>query len=162
MTAVAGATANLLDFVTNFWDVHRSTPGINDFAFGNPQEMAMPGFIGALAKHLEPESKDWYAYKRSEPNARQTVARRLSEWRGLQFQPEDIALTVGAFGAIATACDALLDPGDEVIFSLPTWFFYEPMLLLNGARPVKVPVRREDHDLDVDASPARSRRRPGW
>ena len=130
--------------------MHRSTPGINDFAFGNPQEMAMPGFIGALAKHLEPESKDWYAYKRSEPNARQTVARRLSEWRGLQFQPEDIALTVGAFGAIATACDALLDPGDEVIFSLPTWFFYEPMLLLNGARPVKVPVRREDHDLDVD------------
>jgi len=150
MTAVAGATANLMDFVTNFWDVHRSTPGINDFAFGNPQEMAMPGFIGALAKHLEPQSKDWYAYKRSEPNARQTVARRLSEWRGLQFQPEDIAMTGGAFGAIATAFDALLDPGNEVIFSLPTWFFYEPTLLSSGARPVKVPVRTEDHDLDVD------------
>ena len=59
-------------------------------------------------------------------------------------------MTVGAFGAIATACDALLDPGDEVIFSLPPWFFYEPMLLLSGARPIKVAVREDDHDLDVD------------
>ncbi len=150
MAAVAGATANLVDFATNFWGVHRSTPDINDFAFGNPQEMAIPGFTGALAKHLEPKSKDWYAYKWSEPDARQTVARRLSEWRGMQFLPEDIAMTVGAFGAIATAFDVFLDPGDEVIFSLPPWFFYEPMLLLNGARPVKVPVRAEDHDLDVD------------
>ena len=45
----------------------------------------------------------------------------------------------------------MLDPGDEVIFSLPPWFLYEPMLLAADAVPVKVRVRSDDHDLDLDA-----------
>ena len=33
----------------------------------------------------------------------------------------------------------------------PPWFFYEAMILSVGAEPVKVKVREEDWDLDVDA-----------
>jgi aspartate aminotransferase len=44
----------------------------------------------------------------------------------------------------------LINPGDEVVFSIPPWFFYEPMVLLAGAVPIKVPVRADNHDLDVD------------
>ena len=46
---------------------------------------------------------------------------------------------------------ALLDPGDEVVYSLPPWFLYEPMLIAAGAVPVKVRVREDDDDLDLDA-----------
>ena len=76
---------------------------------------------------------------------------RCAGWRGLPFEPEDIALTTGAFGALAAAFRALLDPGDEVIYSLPPWFLYEPMLLAADAVPVKVRVRADDNDLDLDA-----------
>lgn len=144
------ATTSLRNFVGGFWDAHRSAPGINDFTFGNPQELAIPGFAKALAANIEPLSKDWYAYKWSEPEARQTVAKHLSEWRGMPFAPEDIALTPGAFGAIATAFNALISPGEELIISVPPWFFYEATALMAGAVPVKVPIRAENHDLDVD------------
>jgi aspartate aminotransferase len=75
----------------------------------------------------------------------------LIEWRGLAFEPDDVALTPGAFGALAVALDVLVDPGDEVIFSLPPWFLYEGLILGAGAVPVKVPTRAEDYDLDLDA-----------
>jgi aspartate aminotransferase len=107
--------------------------------------------VSAIRRHAEPHDKDWFAYKRSEPEARETVAQSLREWRGLPFEAEDIALTPGAFGALETAFRTFLDPGDEVVFSLLPWFIYEPMLLSVDAVPVKVHVRPDDHDLDLDA-----------
>ncbi len=132
-------------------DALRRQPSVCDFVLGNPQEMPLPGFVDAIRRHAEPQDKDWFAYKWSEPAAREVVAKALREWRGLPFEPEDIALTPGAFGALETAFRAFLDPGDEVVFSLPPWFLYEAMLLSADAVPVKVRVRPDDNDLDLDA-----------
>lgn len=148
--AVAAAMRRFLDFV-DVWDSIRMHPDVCDFAFGNPQELPLPEFSAAIQRYAEPKSKDWFAYKRSEPEPRAVVAKALREWRGMAFEPEDIALTPGAFGALATAFRAFVDPGDEVVFSLPPWFLYEPMLLAADAVPVKVRVRADDHDLDLDA-----------
>ncbi len=150
LDAVAGALAPLLDYIA-VWDGIRLDPDVSDFAFGNPQEMPLPGFVSAIRDHAVPLDKDWFAYKRSEPEPREAVAKSLRESSGLPFEPEDIALTPGAFGALATAFRTLLDPGDEVVFSLPPWFLYEAMLLAADAVPVKVRIRADDLDLDVDA-----------
>ena len=148
--SVATAMSRFLDFV-DVWDSIRLQPDVCDFAFGNPQELPLPEFSAAIRRHAEPKGKDWFAYKRSEPEPRAVVAKVLRERRGLPFEPEDIALTPGGFGALATAFRAFVDPGDEVVFSLPPWFLYEPMLLAADAVPVKVSVRADDHDLDLDA-----------
>jgi aspartate aminotransferase len=132
------------------WDSLRQRPGVCDFAFGNPHELAIPGYVEALGRHLAPADENWYAYKRSEPQAQAVVAKRLAEWRGLPFEAADIALTPGAFGAIAVALHVFVDIDDEVIFSTPPWFFYEAMILAAGGVPVKVPVAA-DLDLDVEA-----------
>jgi len=148
--AVARALAGVLGML-EWREELRHEPGTCDLVLGNPQEMPLPGFVSALRHHSQPLNKDWFAYKRSEPEAREVVATSLREWRGLPFEPADIALTPGAFGALATAFRALLDPGDEVVYSLPPWFLYEPMLLAADAVPVKVRVRPADSDLDVEA-----------
>ena len=119
-------------------------------AMGDPHELPPEGFVEAIREKLTPERPDWFAYKTSVPAAQEAVARSLDEWRGLPFVPEDIAITTGAFGAIAAAFTALLDPGDEAIISLPPWFSYEPMLVARSAVPVKVPTR-PDFDLDLEA-----------
>ncbi|HEX6577029.1 MAG TPA: aminotransferase class I/II-fold pyridoxal phosphate-dependent enzyme [Jiangellaceae bacterium] len=150
VAAVDASMRRFRDFV-DLWDGIRLEPDVCDFAFGNPQELPLPEFSAAIRRHAEPADKDWFAYKRSEPEPRAVVAKALRESRGLPFEPEDIALTPGAFGALATAFRAFVDPGDEVVFSLPPWFLYEPMLLMGDAVPVKVPVRADDHDLDLDA-----------
>ncbi len=126
-------------------------PDVCDFAFGNPHEMPLPGLVDALERWVVPQDKDWFAYKHSEPSAREVVAASLRDWRTLDIEPEDIAMTIGGFCALAVAFFTLIAPGDEVIYSLPPWFFYEPMVLAMGGEPVKVKVRASDFDLDLEA-----------
>ena len=129
----------------------RGEPEICDFTFGNPQEMPLPGVSEAIRARAVPLHKDWFAYKTSEPEPQAFLADAVGRELGLAFEPADIALTSGAFGAIAVAFRLLLDTGDEVIYSLPPWFCYEPMLLAVDAVPRKVGLSRPGFELDLAA-----------
>jgi len=122
-----------------------------DFALGNPHEMPLPDYVAALQRKITPQNKDWFAYKNSEADPVAAVAEGLYNWRGIRYNPEDIFLTNGAFGGLAVVLAAILDPGDEVIFNSPPWFFYEPMIVANGAVAVRVRVNLETFDLDIEA-----------
>jgi aspartate aminotransferase len=62
-----------------------------------------------------------------------------------------VFLTRGAAGAIALAFHTVIDPGDEVVFVSPPWFFYEAMIHTSGATPVRVRLNPPAFDLDVTA-----------
>jgi aspartate aminotransferase len=126
-------------------------PNVCDFAFGNPHEMPLGGFVHALKTWVVPQNKDWFAYKDNEAPARKTVAESLRNRRGMPFDAEDVFLTTGAFGAISVALHTLVDPGDEVIFNSPCWFFYEPMIAAVGGVPVRVKTQPGTFDLDLEA-----------
>src|SRR5919199_6450974 len=78
----------------------RVADGAADFMAGNPQELALPGFVAALTRWSVPQDKDWFAYKLMEPRARAAAAMALSARLGLAFGPDDIYLTRGAFGGL--------------------------------------------------------------
>ncbi len=148
--AAGACFANVRDFFfTSRYGKRRGDPGICDFTFGNPQEFPLPGLVEAIQRRAVPLDKNWYAYKTSEDEPRKFLAERLSAELGIEFAPEDIALTAGAFGAIALAFGLLLAPGDEVVIPLPGWFCYEPMLRLIDAVAVAAPLEAETFDLDL-------------
>jgi aspartate aminotransferase len=126
-------------------------PGICDFAVGNPHELALPGFVEALGQYVAPQNNAWFAYKNNEPEARAAVTAALRERRGLPFEVEDVFLTNGAFAALAVVLGAIVDPGDEVIFLSPPWFFYEALIAAAGAQPIRVKIDAMTFDLDVAA-----------
>lgn len=126
-------------------------PQACDFRFGDPQEMPLPEIQRALTKWAKPENKDWFAYKLSEPGAVKVAVDSLRRRVGMEFDPADIAMTTGAFGGLAATLRAVLDPGDEVIYLSPPWFFYVPMILSCGAQPVRVDLTPPDFELPVDA-----------
>lgn len=146
------AFAGVKDFYfTSRYADRRLVPGISDFTFGNPHEMPLKGIVDAIRDRAVPHDKNWFAYKTSEEEPQQFLARRLSEELGLTFAPENVALTTGAFAAIMLAFHLVLDAGDEAVFSEPAWFCYEPMLLAADAVPRKVALKEPDFDLDLDA-----------
>jgi aspartate aminotransferase len=126
-------------------------PDASDFRFGNPQEMPLPEIQEAIVKWAAPQNKDWFAYKFSEPSAVRVAVESLKGRVGIDFDADDIAMTTGAFGALATALRAVVDPGDEVIYLSPPWFFYVPMILSLGAKPVRVDMTPPQFELPVDA-----------
>lgn len=151
---IAGA-AEEMRVVLDFFNTYRAGKSPEeiraDLTFGNPHEMPLEGLVSALSAAIRPRDANWFAYKSSEPVARETVAEGLRNELGLAFAPADIAMTQGAFGAIATAFSVLLDPGDECIIPVPGWFSYASILRTVDARPVKVPLDPESFDLDIGA-----------
>jgi aspartate aminotransferase len=126
-------------------------PMMANFMTGDPQELPPPGFVEALQRYSVPTAPDWFAYLFQHQPARQAAATALSAELGADFAPEDIFLTRAAGGAIALALNTVVDPGDEVIFLSPPWYFYEAMILASGATPVRVRLKPPGFDLDVEA-----------
>jgi aspartate aminotransferase len=152
ISAAAASFQVVRDFLfTSRYGERRLEPGISDFTFGNPHEMPLEGLVSAIREHTAPRDKNWFAYKTSEEEPQAFIARHVSRELGLSFEPADIALTNGAFAAIAVAIRLTLDVGDEAIVSEPAWFCYEPMLLAADARPRKVALKAPAFDLDLDA-----------
>ena len=130
---------------------HAADPAASNFIAGNPQELAPRKYVQALQRWADPNDKDWFGYKMPHRPALAAAAEGLSKELGLSFGAADIVLTRGAHGALAAALTVVVDPGDEVIFISPPWFFYEALILGARGRPVKVHVKPHGFDLDVDA-----------
>jgi len=143
-----------VDVVTDFLarvQALADDPAALDFTFGNPHELPLPGLSAAIKAQIDPRSVDWFAYKTSEREAQDAVASGLRRELGLPFQPEDIAMTQGAFGAISLAFALLADAGDEVVIPVPGWFCYEPMLRAADLVPVRAALAEGTFELDVEA-----------
>lgn len=154
--AADAAFAAVKDFYfTSRYGERRGDPSICDLTFGNPHEMPLPGLVAALRERAVPHDKNWFAYKTSEEDPQRFLAERLRKELNLAFEPADIALTTGAFAAIAVAFRLVLDAGDEVVFSEPAWFCYEPMLLAADLVPRKVLLKTPSFDLDLAAIEAK-------
>jgi aspartate aminotransferase len=152
MIATDAAFEVVKSFVLNSrYAERRLESGMCDFIFGNPHEMPLEGIVNAIRERAIPHDKNWFAYKTSEQDPQAFVAEKLSRELDLTFEPGDIALTTGAFAAIMVAFRLVVDAGDEVIYSEPAWFCYEPMLLAGNAVPRKVNLQPPTFDLDLAA-----------
>jgi aspartate aminotransferase len=129
----------------------RGAAGVADFMVGNPQEMPLPDLVEVLHRNLEPKDKNWFAYKLNEPEARIPVARSLTTLTGLDWDPDDVFMTNAGFGALTVTLRAITEPGDEVIYLSPPWFFYELLIAGADAVPVRLNLEPPAFDLDPDA-----------
>ncbi|MFD9623971.1 aminotransferase class I/II-fold pyridoxal phosphate-dependent enzyme [Streptomyces virginiae] len=140
-----------LKFLTSSsrWARQERHPSGSDFVAGNPHTL-LPGLVEALKRALPPQDDHWFGYKLSEPHARRTAAEALRERRGIAFDPEDIVMTNGAMAGLMAALRTVVDPGDEVIYFSPPWFFYRALITACGATPIPITLCPPSFDLDVD------------
>ncbi len=133
------------------WAERSGQSGISDFVLGNPHDPVLPGFTRALERALPPQTNSWHAYPMSDPHACKVVAQSLSEQTGVTFDPADFVLTNGAFTGLSIALQTVVEPGDEVIYISPPWFFYASFIRRVGGIPVSVSIDWERFDIDLAA-----------
>ncbi|MGE5227083.1 MAG: aminotransferase class I/II-fold pyridoxal phosphate-dependent enzyme [Planctomycetaceae bacterium] len=155
MTVASLQIQRMLDAIGAFAEWSRTegtaTPTGSDFLFGNPHEVAPATYVEALQRATTPTGPQHFAYKMNEPEATTVVAASLRERFGIGFRAEDVAMTNGNFSGLSIVLRALVDPGDEVVFVSPPWFFYEALIVAAGATPVRVYASRPTFDLDLEA-----------
>jgi aspartate aminotransferase len=86
-----------------------------------------------------------YTGTRGIPELRSAVAADVKRYGKVNFDPAtEIILTTGATESIFSSLMCLVDPGDEVIITDPTYLGYHEMIELAQGRPKSLPVRVED------------------
>jgi aspartate aminotransferase len=155
MRQIYDSASDWLGFYTKSeWARRRTDPSRPpkfDFVTGNPYTMPLPEISAALQRAAVAQNKDWFGYKMSEPPSRKAAAAALRERVGVPFADEDVHMTAGGFAAILAALRNVVDPGDEVIVTVPMFFYYEAMVMAVGGKPVRVPAKQPSFDLDLDA-----------
>jgi aspartate aminotransferase len=122
-----------------------------DFLFGNPHEPAGRAYVDAIRAAAEPVDQHRYEYTMTLDAAAETIAAGLTERFGASFDRDDISMTNGNFAGLSTVLRAIGDPGCEIVYVSPPWFFYEALIVAADMTPVRVPAVADTYDLDVDA-----------
>ncbi|MEY2340549.1 pyridoxal phosphate-dependent aminotransferase [Acidithiobacillus sp. IBUN Pt1247-S3] len=70
------------------------------------------------------------------PELKAAVAAKFTRDNGLEYSAKEILVSVGGKQSFFNLCQALLNPGDEVIIPAPYWVSYPDMVLLAEGKPV--------------------------
>ncbi|MEH6361189.1 MAG: pyridoxal phosphate-dependent aminotransferase [Amylibacter sp.] len=72
------------------------------------------------------------------------IARKFQTDNNLVFTHAEIVISAGAKPLLATALQTVINPGDEVITSIPAWSSHIGMINVCGGQPVMVPTTQDD------------------
>lgn len=120
---------------------------IGDF---NPKVFPIPAELKAeIVKAYEADLTN-YPSADGMPELRQAVSSLLEARGGLNYAPHEIVITGGARPAIYTIFKAVVDPGDSVIFPIPSWN-NNHYTYLNNAKPILIETRPEANFMPTAA-----------
>ena len=66
------------------------------------------------------------------PDLKAAICKKLKEDNGLEYKPSEIVVSNGGKHSLYNALMAILNPGDEVIFSAPYWVSYPELVMIAG------------------------------
>ncbi|MEG0816467.1 pyridoxal phosphate-dependent aminotransferase [Cetobacterium sp.] len=81
---------------------------------------------------------------------REEIAKYYKNKYNVDVKPDEIIVTVGSTEGLSTAIKTVILPGDEVITPLPVYPGYEPLIILAGAKLIKVDTSEDDYELTVE------------
>lgn len=76
---------------------------------------------------------------------RKAICQRLLADCGVEYTPQQVAVSNGAKPCVYVALRALVNPGDEVVLPSPYWVSYSELIKMVGGVPVIVEAKEADH-----------------
>lgn len=114
-----------------------------DFSVGEPDQTTPP-HVAQVAAQAVTHGQTRYTPSAGIPELRAAVAERYAADFSVSFAPSEVVITNGGKHALYSACQCLLDAGDEVIVPSPFWPTFSDAVKLAGGRPVIVKTREQD------------------
>jgi aspartate aminotransferase len=129
--------------------------GIDVISFGAGEpDFDTPQRIKDAARRAMDKGHTKYTEVGGIPELKQAVCMKFKRDNGLEYEPADVLVSVGAKHTLYNLAVALLNPGDEVLVPSPYWVSYPEQVRLVGGVPVSVETA-EATRFDLD--PARLR-----
>ena len=129
--------------IREFFNYASENPDIISFGVGEPDFVTPMPIINAGKKSLE-EGKTFYTSNQGLPILREKISKYLRSKFDVDYSKEEIMLTAGSSQGILAALMAIINPGDEIIVTEPTYICYVPDIEMCGGKAVVVPLRAEN------------------
>ncbi len=120
--------------------------GIGQPDFDTPDHIKMAA-IAAIR-----EGKTGYTPNAGIPELREAICAKFERENGLTYRPDQILVTAGGSEALHLAMEALVNPGDRVLFTDPGFVSYAALATFAGGRPEGVGL---DATLHIDVERAK-------
>jgi aspartate aminotransferase len=114
-----------------------------DFGAGEPDFNTPPNIREAAIQAIE-TGKTKYTAASGLPELRQAICKKLHVDNHLDYEPENIVVSNGAKHSLYNAMQAICNPGDEVLLSVPYWVSYPELIKLADAVPVLVETKEAE------------------
>ncbi|MBR1874445.1 MAG: aminotransferase class I/II-fold pyridoxal phosphate-dependent enzyme [Eubacterium sp.] len=129
--------------IRRFFDLASTMEGVISLGVGEP-DFDTPWHIREEGIYALEKGRTFYTSNAGLIELRTEITRYLKRRFSLDYDPDEIFITVGGSEAIDLACRVMLDPGDEVIIPEPCYVSYLPCVTLTGATPVRLPLSSAD------------------
>ncbi|MBR1811805.1 MAG: aminotransferase class I/II-fold pyridoxal phosphate-dependent enzyme [Clostridia bacterium] len=130
--------------IRKFFDAASTIPGAISLGVGEP-DFDTPWHIREAGVRALQQGKTFYTSNAGLSDLRQAIADYAKRKLALAYDPaKEIFVTVGGSEAIDGALRVLLNPGDEVIYTEPSYVSYLPCIELADGVPVAIPLKNEN------------------
>jgi len=126
-------------------------PDSISLGLGQP-DFDTPQHIKDAAIQAIREGKTGYTANTGIPELREAISEKFRRENGLAYSPDQLIVTAGASEALHLVMEALVSPGDKVLFPDPGFVAYAALAELAGGRPEGIPLTR---DLRIDIEKAK-------
>ena len=113
-------------------------------AAGEP-DFSPPAHVITAAKKAIDDGFHYYTPVDGLVSLKQAIIKKLKHDNQLSYELNQIIVSTGAKQSIYNVCQAILNPGDEVIIPAPYWVSYPDMVRLTEATPVIIETNNNDH-----------------
>ena len=108
-------------------------------------DLNTPDNVKLAAKKAIDGNKTRYTPVTGTDSLREAISMKLERDNALHYTPDEIIVSCGGKHVVFNLCQALLDPGDEVVIPCPYWVSYPEIAKLAGAEPIIVDTFAENH-----------------
>lgn len=131
--------------IRKFFEIASTMKEVISLGIGEPDFNSPTAIVDAGIKSLR-EHQTHYTSNRGIMPLREALSQHIENLYKVSYSPKDeIVITVGGSEALVVACNAILNPGDEVILPTPCFVSYQGVIALAGGVSVEVPCRMENN-----------------
>ena len=129
--------------IRKFFDLLADMGDVTALTVGQP-DFVTPWHIREAAIQSLENGHTYYTSNSGLPELRSEITKYMRRRFDLEYQADEVLVTVGGSEAIDVAVRSLVNPGDEVIVPMPSFVCYEPIVRMAGAKAVIINTKAEN------------------
>lgn len=130
--------------IREFFNYASERPEVTSLGVGEPDFTTPKAIIDAAKDSLD-KGKTFYTSNQGLPELRNKISKYLLDRFNVDYKPDEMILTAGSSQGILAALMAIINPGDEIIVTEPTYICYIPDIEMCGGKAVVIPLKEENN-----------------